>query len=216
MEPPETLHGKRHGLRTFLFEIFTVTVGLFIALALNDLVEWHSHRQLVRTAESSLRNEIQSNRGTVVALRKQIAAEQQQMHDDLAVLARMRAQLDAPGSPPHVKLGFQFRILGFGDTAWRTAQTTGAFGFMPYQDVAAFSDIYDTQNTVFQAQQQAVDGMLKAAAIVVTKPQGASMTRDEIDETARRIGEVKMRLFYLGDLVDALDLSYREYAATHR
>ena len=58
MEPLETPHKKSRGVRIFLFEIFTITVGLFIALALNDFVEWQQHRSLVRAAESSLRTEI--------------------------------------------------------------------------------------------------------------------------------------------------------------
>lgn len=215
MDPGEAPRGKRHGMRQFLLEIFVVTVGLFIALGLNDIVDWQSHRNLVRTAEASLHDEVRGNIKTIPVIRGQIRTEQAQLENDLTTLAKLRAQADVPGPPPHMKLDFQFRILGFADTAWKTAQTAGAPGYMSYQDVATYSDIYDTQDTVFQAQQQAVDAMLKAAAIVVTKPKGVKLTTEEIDETTHRIGEARMRLIYLGDLVDSLEQTYRQYESTH-
>ena len=215
MDQAETPRGKRHGMRQFLLEILVVTVGLFIALGLNDIVDWQSHRSLVRTAEASLHDEVLGNIKTIAVIRGQIRTEQKQLDDDLATLAKLRAQANTPAPQPHMKLDFQFRILGFADTAWKTAQTTGAPGYMSYQDVATYSDIYDTQDTVYQAQQQAVDSMLKAAAVVITKPTGAKLTTEEIDETTHRIGEARMRLIYLGDLVDSLEQTYRQYQSTH-
>lgn len=214
MEPPETAHVKRHGLRTFLFEILTVTVGLFIALALNDLVDWQSHRQLVRAAETSLHDEIKSNAQSLSVIRRQIAAEKQQLDDDLAVLSRLRALPDGV-KPPHEKLQFEFRISDFNDTAWKTAQTTNAFSYMSYEDAEAFSTLYGTQALVYQNEQSSVDAMLRAAAVVVTKPSGVDLAHDEIDETVRRIGETKMRLIYLDDLVNSLDTSYQRYLSRH-
>ncbi len=214
MEPLETAHRKGHRLRTFLFEIFTVTVGLFIALALNDLVDWHSHRQLVRTAETSLHEEIKSNAQSLDIIRKQIATETLQLDDDLAVLSRLRAVPDGV-KPPHEKVQFEFRISDFDDTAWKTAQTTNAFSYMPYKDAEEFSTLYGTQALVYQNEQRSVDAVLSAAAIVVTKPSGAELTHDEIDETVRRIGEAKMRVAYLEALVNSLDKSYQGYLSRH-
>ena len=208
MQRTDVLRERFHGARDFLRELVIITVGLLIALALNDLVESRNHRQLVRTAEASLRTEIESNSRTLADIRNQIAIEQRQLDDDLSVLSRLRS---GNGKSKHEKLGFEFRISDFDDTAWKTAQTTGAFGYMPYGDVERFSTLYGTQATVYQTEQQAVDDVLKAAAIVITTPSGAVFTPDQIDETTRRIGEAKMHLIYLNDLIESLDHDYRQH-----
>ncbi len=197
-----------HSALDFLRELVIITIGLLIALALNDLVESRDHRQLVRAAEASLHTEIESNARTLADIRHQIAVEQRQLDDDLSVLARLRS---GNGKPQHEKLGFEFRISDFDDTAWKTAQTTGAFGYMPYDDVERFSTLYGTQSTVYQIEQQAVDDVLKAAAVVITTPSGADFTPDQIEETTRRIGQAKMHLIYLTDLIDSLDHDYQQY-----
>ena len=50
-----------HGWRDFLLHLFTITVGLLIALSLEGLVEWQHHRHLVHDAEKSPHAEISSN-----------------------------------------------------------------------------------------------------------------------------------------------------------
>jgi hypothetical protein len=51
-------HEKIHGIRDFLLHLFTITVGLLIALALEGCVErWH-HRELRNEADANLRQEL--------------------------------------------------------------------------------------------------------------------------------------------------------------
>ena len=71
-------HDKMHGLKDFLLHLFTITVGLLIALSLEGCVEWQHHRHLVQEAEEGLRGEIAQNEKSISYLRQQIEARQKE------------------------------------------------------------------------------------------------------------------------------------------
>jgi len=196
-----------HGLKDFFIHLLTITVGLLIALGLEGCVEWRHHRNLVHEAEEGMRGEISRNLQTVESLRKQIAEQQKTLDQDLKVLSDMRSDPHTPNK----QLTFSFALEGFQDVAWKTAQSTGAMGYMPYPRARAYSNIYDTQTAVFAVEQQVVDSVLQAAAFPSTQGNDWVPTVQQSDELRARIGELSMRLMLLGSLVNALDRSYRDF-----
>lgn len=61
-----------HGLSDFFLHLFTITIGLLIALSLEGCVEWQHHRHLVREAEAALHDEIENNAKQVANIRQQV------------------------------------------------------------------------------------------------------------------------------------------------
>jgi hypothetical protein len=59
------------------------------------------------------------------------------------------------------RLTVNFRI---NDVSWRTAQSTGAFSYLPYGGAQEYSDIYDQQNDIDVAEHQAVRDTMIAVA----------------------------------------------------
>jgi hypothetical protein len=59
------------------------------------------------------------------------------------------------------RLTVNFRI---NDVSWRTAQSTGAFSYLPYGGAQEYSDIYDQQNDIDVAEHQAVRDTVIAVA----------------------------------------------------
>ncbi len=206
-----SLSKKIHGSKFLLLELFTTTLGLLIALSLNDFVESRHHRNMVHEADAALHGEINDNAKTVASIQKQIAETSQELDQNLAVLAELHTHPDTP----RASLNFNFTIRGFDDTAWQTAQTAGTFVYMPYEDASEFSGIYRSQQEVDKVQKQAIVDVLTAASAVITKPKGAFLTPTEIDTTIDRIGIAKMRLIYLKNLVSGLDDDYRQYQKKH-
>ncbi len=199
-------HERISGFKDFLLHLLTITIGLLIALSLEGAVEWQHNRHLVRDAEAGLRGEIRSNAEGIGALRKQVKDENRQLDDDLIAVRKMQAHPQT-----HEHMGFTFRMSSFDQMAWKTAQTTGAFGYMPYEDASAFADIYNVQDEVYKVQQEAVDDVLKAASLIVAQPEGSTPTQAQLDQVTDRIGLIKMRLVLLGNLIDELDRVYRKY-----
>lgn len=205
------LSKKIHGSKFLLLELFTTTLGLLIALSLNDFVESRHHRNMVHEADAALHEEINGNAKTVSSIQKQIVETTQELDQNLAVLADLRTHPDTP----RANLNFNFTIRSFDDTAWQTTQTAGTFVYMPYGDASKFSSIYSAQQEVYKVQQQAIVDELTAASAVITKSKGALLTPAEIDTTTDRIGIAKMRLIYLRNLVSSLDDDYKQYQKKH-
>jgi hypothetical protein len=203
-------HEKVHGLKDFFLHLFTITIGLLIALSLEGCVEWQHHRHLVREAEAALHDEIENNAKQVANIRQQVQNHRTQLDQDLAVLAQMRTHTGV-----HDTLSLGFSMQSFDDVSWKTAQTTGAFAYMPYADAREFSDIYSAQDELYKAQQQVVEDVMRAAAPVVALPKGVQPSPSGIDEMTTRIGMVEMRLSLVDSLIDSLQKSYQKYQSGH-
>jgi hypothetical protein len=202
-------HQRMQGFKDFALHLLTITIGLLIALSLEGCVEsWH-HRQLVREAEAGLRGEIAQNLKTLESLRQPIKDEQKQLNDDLAALENLRAH---PTSKNNT-LAFGFAMHSFDNVAWKTAQTTGAFAYMPYGDASRYADIYAGQEQLVVAEQQVVEEVLRAASLPSSQPADWQPAPAQIDEIIDRIGLLRMRLNLLDSMVEGLDKAYRKFEA---
>ena len=204
-------HHRMQGIKDFLLHLFTITIGLLIALSLEGCVERHNHRVLVREAEDGLRGEIAGNAKIVGSLRQQITDQEKELDANLAVLAQVKTH---PGEKH--PLSFAFRMRPFNNVAWKTAQTTGAFAYMPYRDAQTYSTIYATQDDLYKAEQDVVEDVMRAAAYPSTTSDDWQPTPAQVDALTERIGLVRMRLLLLRGFVDTLDGTYRDFEAEHR
>ncbi len=208
VHPP---HGRIQGFKEFFLHLLTITIGLLIALSLEGCVEWQHRRHLVHEAEAGLNTEIKQNVQHLIELRQQIKDEQAELNTNVKILSGMRDHPDRP----HENVTFSFRIKSFNDVAWRTAQTSGAFGFMSYEDDRTYSDIYDTQGELLNMQRLVIEDVFRSASQVINQPDGAKMTVAQIDSIGDAIGMVQLRLMLLSSYADSLDKTYKRYDASH-
>ena len=204
-------HEKIHGFRDFLLHLLTITVGLLIALSLEGCVEWRHHRHLVHEAEAGLHDEIIQNSKVIGVLQQEIKNEQKVLDADLEVLNKERMNPAAP----HEEISLNFSLKGFQDVTWKTAQTTGAVAYMSYDDARTFSDIYAAQGQLYKVQEQVVDDVINAAALVAPHPNSWQPTTAQIDTIMERIGLIRMRLLLLEGFVQSLDTAYKKYESAH-
>jgi hypothetical protein len=201
------IHLKIKGFKDFLLHLLTITIGLLIALGLEGVVEWRHHRLLVDEAEAGLHNEITQNWHSIRYLRKAILSQQNELDADLKSLERMRTHRNAPQE----HLSVTFKLQSFDDVRWKTAQTTGAFTLMPYEDAKKYSDIYEIQSQFYVVEQQAVDDALYAESLVVAQRDNQDLTPAQMDAATQSVGMIQMRLLLLSSLVDELEKSYQQY-----
>src|SRR4051794_19559960 len=83
------VHEKIHGWRDFLLHLLTITIGLFIALSLEGLVQWHHHRELVHEAEMSLHTEIRANAAGLSDAVADIQKQHEKLAADVSILKRL-------------------------------------------------------------------------------------------------------------------------------
>jgi hypothetical protein len=159
------VHAPEHGIngaRDFFLHLFTITIGLLIALGLEAGVEAIHHRHQREEAETLVRREIENNLNKLQDGAPQAIAELHQMSRVLQTLeARAQSQ---PGALN--EKDFVFHEAPIQDAAWRTAASTGALTLMNYAEVERFSDAYKEQALLQTMEEQALDDYLELVPIL--------------------------------------------------
>ena len=210
VHPP---HESIHGWRDFLLHLFTITVGLLVALSLEGCVEWQHHRHLVHEAEASLHREIQSNARNLQATRDDIRKQRADLKHDAIIL---KSLLATGKLPPHSSMEINFKIHRFDDVSWRTTQSTGALSYMPYTAAQEFADIYNTQQSLDASQDIAArDAILSLAPFANAEKNDPDPTREQGAIIKDRIDILQAQLLLVDALVTDLDGQYKKFLAAH-
>jgi hypothetical protein len=176
------VHAPEHpisGVREFFLHLFTITCGLLIALALENAAEaWH-HRQERHEAESLIREEITGNRKGLLEEKPKLVAEIKGMQAILAYTSA-RSNNQTAETPT---TGFNFTESTIADSAWRTANSTGAVQWLPYTAVERFADAYKEQDLLQRTAEQTLDDFLELGAF---GPQKAGAEFQMSPEIARQ------------------------------
>ena len=140
VHPP---HEPIHTARDFFLHLFTITVGLLIALSLEAAVEHLHNRHLLHTAESNLGAELHDNRTLLASDERYLDQTQQQIEDGLMILTAVKA-----GKPDAGELSHHWEWNSPQSAAWETARNNGALALMSYDDAESYAVIYGQQQVV--------------------------------------------------------------------
>jgi hypothetical protein len=202
-----------HGWRDFLIHLATITIGLLIALSLEGCVEFWHHRNLVHEAEASMQIEIEANARELQRALDDVRKEQDFLKQDIAVMKKIIAN---PKVPNHEEMMVNFRIRSFADVSWKTAQSTGALSYMPYERAEKYAKIYSAQNEIAEAEHQAVrDTVLSVAPFLNWKKGDVNPGGEEAVKIVDRFEVLQGQLAFLEDQMKRLDGEYKNFLAAH-
>jgi hypothetical protein len=208
VHPPDE---KIHGVRDFLLHLFTITVGLLIALGLEAGVERLHHHHLQEEANVNLQQEIHDNQKQLVESHAAITAEKTNL---LKVLAFLDAH--AAGKPYDVSsitLGYSMPALS--DASWKTASATGVLSYMPYDRVQQYATAYHLQEEFMQLQKETLGEYLRLQSYVISGFDPDKLTPLEAQSATV---DVRLTLAYLvamDQVGDGLEKTY-ESALAHK
>ena len=140
VHPP---HEPVHTWRDAVVHLGIVTVGLFIALSLEGLVEYVHHRHIVREARENIRRELRDNQEAARFDIAQIAPNTKRVQANIAALHIVETNPHA--QPP---MSYEVNFSPLHDAAWKSARDTGALGYMPYAEVVQDDELYSLQERV--------------------------------------------------------------------
>jgi hypothetical protein len=210
VHPP---HEPIHGWRDFFIHLTTITIGLLIALSLEGCVEWQHHRHLVHEAEASLRNEIQSNAKAMNDIIDDVHKQQHTLQQDVVVLKYIAKNHK---TPENSSLEIAFHIRTFDSVSWKTAQSTGALSYMPYDRAEVYSDIYATQNELEIAEHQAArDAIISLGPFLNSNKEDPDPTQGQAEAVQQKIEVLQGQLMLVDSLVTNLDKEYKKFLAAH-
>jgi len=159
------VHAPEHrlgGVRDFAIHLLTITVGLLIALGLENAAEAMHHRHLRREADAMIRQEITANGNKIEKSEPEFQAE-------VAAMGRVLQALESlsQGKPGELaEKDFVFHQAPMQDSAWRTAASTGALSYMDYEQVERFSEAYKEQDQLEAMEKQTLEDYLQLMPIL--------------------------------------------------
>ncbi len=196
-------------MRDFFIHLFTITIGLLIALGLEGCVEQQHHRHLMHEAEASLHTEIQHNANNVSGALADLHNQQAQIKRDIIALNYIAKNHKAPDKS---HLTIDFRIRTFNKVSWKTAQATTAFSYMPYAQAEQYSRIYATQNDLDVAENQAArDAVVIVGPLMNTNYNDADPTGGRADQIKEKLEVFQGQLLLVDSLLHSLDDEYKKF-----
>jgi len=187
-----------------------ITIGLLLTLAINNLVEWRRHQNLVAEARKALRLEITKSVATIDKALGDIEDQLAKTSATLAMLQTIQSSRNTPKEgESEIATGYLRRTLS--DTSWKTAQATGALSYMPYGEAQAYSTIYSFQAAFAREELVIVEDLVQIMATSAALNDGTSvMTASAASALARPFGMLYGHLLNLK--ASALVISTAQHA----
>jgi hypothetical protein len=191
MEIHPILHPIR-SLKEVSVHVGIVTIGIVIALSFEGCLEWAHNRALVEEARQNLRNEIANNQKDVQLVLKSLETAKPRFSRAIELLGNSSSIPDHDGEMTSLfnpngqnALSYGFTLAWLNTASYQTAQVSGAFALMEYDEVRRFAEIYDPQALFHRAQDSASTGV---RTVVMLGPSVlANPTPAEIDDMERQL-----------------------------
>jgi hypothetical protein len=171
VHPP---HHPTHTWTDFFIHIATITVGLLIAVGIEQAVEYfHQHHQLQKAREE-IHEELESNQKIAEAQLEHMHAIDTELHKDEALLLQHRAGA-------HIGAGaltFDWTFRKYRWAAWETNKQSGALDLMPHAELTADAYAFEVAHTVMDSADRWQVSLGTARAIAQRTPEGELTPQD--------------------------------------
>ena len=187
VHPP---HEKIHGIRDFFLHLFTITIGLLIALGLENLAERIHHHHLRDEADIYLQRELRDNEKELDETRATAKTEKANLTAVLAFLNQREQNRSA--DIHHMSLGFSSGNLS--NAGWQTASSTGVLSYMNYERAEQFAAAYQVQDIYSRLTERTLDQFLKLQSYVAggvdpnkMSPEDARLAAIDVRQTVANV-----------------------------
>lgn len=196
-------HEPVHTWRDFFTHLVIVTIGLFIALMLEALVEYIHHRHIVHQARENIRIELEANHKSAQEDVTYLTTNMKNIESNIRTLQLLRKSHDVHGS-----LTNSMVFSNFDEAAWLTARETGALAYVPYNEVQTYADIYGDQALVNKKAQDVADNEFRALAPTLTGDDMGHLSPEVYQSMLQTNATVLIDLCTLRQYVQQLDNRY--------
>jgi hypothetical protein len=197
---------RGRSIRRFVFELLTITAGVFIALSVDSVRQWREHRQLVAEARATIAREIADNRREIEGSRGVEARRQRDAEIGNAV--RFAGELLSGSNSPTGELRLGIGLSELSSAGWQTAARTGALGYMDYAEVQRHSRLYALQDLYETQQRRVLDRLIPALTLLQHDPTKAP--KRDVELLRQHLLELRGELTVLDQIADRLSKVYGE------
>ena len=175
-------HQSIPSLKEGLVHLTLITLGVLIALSFEGIASWREHRALVREARANLASEIRDNIDELSNRLKNIPNERHNIDRAHKVLTTLAQHQQVEG---RLELGMVTADLR--DASYSTAQLTGAFALMDYDEAKKYAGVYGRQALYIRVHNEAFQSLSRTMAL------GDVLARNETPST-REIEDLRQQL----------------------
>jgi hypothetical protein len=162
-------------VKDFLIHLSMITIGILIALGLEQAVEsWH-HHELGQQAQENILSEIRGNKKGVDRARVVVKENREALLKSLTTVRQLIAHEKLKEAPVTIKLN----AASLTSTSWTTAQSTGALGYLGYGKAQKFAKAYEAQTLLQRIQDEEIGKVSEPFALVSFTRGGAASLNDD-------------------------------------
>jgi hypothetical protein len=205
-------HAAVRSWREFLVHVAVITVGLLIALGLEQTAESIHHRHEVNETRRALGHELELNRRayaqSVGEFRRQTAA----MLNNVLVLRYSQQHAGTPEEQLPGILVWHASPASFTDSAWKTARESGVTALMPQEEVRRYDALYDRIDEVGGSFDQIWAAIVRARLYSVFDPDPSHLSPSEVADEIALTEEVLIKSFASAGALVELNRADPEFA----
>ena len=178
------VHPAHHAASTwrdFFIHIATIVLGLLIAIALEQTVEYIHHRHQVAETREALEKEKTQNIRRFGLQTKWFRMKTPDLRTNLAILRYLREHPHASQQSWPGKFNWNVSAVPYADAAWKTAQQDGVIEHMPGTEVQLFAEIYTRLSTIRENEIAERYAMEKARGFLLRDPDPSHLTPADLD-----------------------------------
>jgi hypothetical protein len=201
-------HEPIHTWRDFFIHIATITIGLLIAIGLEQTVEYLHHRHLVKEARENIRREIEANEKQAEIDLGYLQADADLMKTNVAKARALRANPHALDHNSEFKSEYSW--TSFNDSAWTSARDSGALTYMPVEEVQRYDDLYETQRMMNADASESFTRQIELVAPFIMEDGPTNIKPEDLHQLLRDSATAYLRLATLHQILEALKKQYAE------
>ncbi len=197
-------HETIRGWKSFFIHIATITIGLLIAIGLEQTVV-HIHR-LHQLAEvrRELTIEVAQNRRQLDTNRAAMQQLTAQLDENMAALRAAQATHAAVGR----RLEYEPKYAWPLDGAWQVAKQNGSLGLMPHEQIRKYTYVYEGIAVLMVEMTELAVKMRVANAIFRRAPDGKFTPRD-LEELVSATSELQARAALVLEILHYEDIGLK-------
>jgi hypothetical protein len=197
-------HKPVESVKEFFLHIGIVTIGILIALGLEQAVEAYRHHELAENARANILSELRDNKKAIDGALEKVESLKQEHLDTIHTLDLFIAK--QPLKEATLKVSFNFPTLT--STSWSTAQSTGALALMDYSEVKRFAGVYDTQQTVLKVSDEILHAVSLAEGRILGNTHPDKSAPEELKEMRQLVQQSLTEISIWGQAGNQLSKEY--------
>jgi hypothetical protein len=212
VHPP---HAALHGWKDFWIHLATITIGLLIAISLEQTVEWVHHLHQRHQLEADLRQEGIQNRdlfqGNLQVVEKRMAitaAKLRAVESTLAMRKKMPPPFVDSTFPADTSRGVYINPL---ESVWVAAKESALINLLPKETARSYTRVYFESDMLITANNESIEALsvvqgyecLSGDGTLPCKPNLERMANEQLAEYGEalaryflRVQTEKLRLLY--------------------